>query len=93
MSVILSFIVDHFDAIALLLAFGIMGGFIVKNFIKNVKKDGYQASDCSTSVIEGVADYKALMTNIENVIEDVTINDADTLAAIKTFLLSMKTFK
>lgn len=93
MSAILTFIVTYFDIIALLVGFALVCGFIARRLGINIKKDGYQPADLTTSVLEGVGDYKKTMANIEAVIDDVTVNDADTVVKIKELLLSQKIFK
>lgn len=85
--------VTYFDLVFVLLIIGTISGFVIRRFNINVKKDGYQSTDIACSINEGIADYKATLANIESVIEDVTVDDADTIRAIKTFIVGLKTFK
>jgi len=67
--------------------------FIIPKLYTKIKKDGYQGSDVSEAINEGMTDYKALITSIEGVIKDVTVNDADTVKAITSMIEAKKILK
>lgn len=104
MDILSSFIINN-PALAILICG--LGYCIYKRFVANVAVDGFQISDVSKSITEGEADYKKALAEIEykiaeskQVIEDITINDTDTVAAVKTTLegaqgviTALKTFK
>jgi len=90
MSMIATFITMYLDYIIL---FGVPGYFIVKQLYKKIKIDGWQSNDVSEAVAEGMADYRAALAKMEEVIDDVTIDPEATCAMVKNIITMYKTFK
>ncbi len=97
MSVIVSLaqtIVTNIDLIVCCGAAGLFGYYFIPNLIAKIKKDGFQpVSDITEAVNESVPDYKNAIESIDEVIEDITVNDADTLDFIKNTVKALKLFK
>lgn len=80
---------------------------ILRRYGMELKTDGAQLSDVPKAISGGLEDYRTVMESIEkfidssdSVIDDVTVNDSDTVAsvkemnnAIKETLKTIKTFK
>ena len=55
--------------------------------------DGFQSSDIPEAICEGVSEYKSAIASIEDIAKDVTINDANSVAAIISIIEKQKVFK
>ena len=86
---LLSYAYVYSDALILL---AIAAFFIIPKFLAK-QENGFQLTDITESVTEGIEDYRTAMKNIYAVINDVTVNDADTVAQIQGILQAKKTFK
>lgn len=80
-----------------LFLFGVMLGgvffYIFNRLYPKIIDGKLTLVEAESSVIEGVADYKSAMQSIEDVINDVTVNDSDTIATIAETVKTLKTFK
>jgi len=100
MSVILNIIntaVGNLDLIILCGAAGLFGYYYIPNLIKQFNKDGIQVSDPIDAAILTTVDYKTAVSELEShiagsidIIDDVTINDEDTVANVKSILETAK---
>lgn len=100
------FIIIYFDQIIAVLGIIAIAFYSYPHF-KAKLSNGFQASDIPEAIAEGAADYKNAIEQVEThiidsveVINDVTINDADTVANVKSALktaqsviTSLKQFK
>jgi hypothetical protein len=87
-----AFIITYFDQIVF--AVGIIGVAIFSYpRFKAKLKDGFQCTDVTEAISEGVSDYKSVVANIETIAKDVTINDTDSVATIIDIIEKQKTFK
>lgn len=93
MSMILDFIVNYGDIIIVAFSAGGIGWFTMPILKAKIKKDGFQVSDISEAVCEGTVEYQKAFENIDSVIDDVTVNDTDTINFIKNTIKTFKTFK
>lgn len=93
MSFIVDLIINYADTIVVAFSAGGIGYFAMPILKCKIKKDGCQISDITEAVSEGAAEYQSVMSGIETVIDDVTINDADTINFIKNAIKELKKFK
>jgi chromosome condensin MukBEF ATPase and DNA-binding subunit MukB len=62
----------------------------IPKLYEKIKKDGYQSTDPIEAVTESSIELKNLIMAIEGVAKDVTINDADTVKTIISYIDSKK---
>ncbi|MFA6801238.1 MAG: hypothetical protein WCR19_03920 [Acholeplasmataceae bacterium] len=90
---IVNFITNYADTVIIGFSAGGIGYFSMPILKAKIKKDGFQTSDITEAVSEGTTEYQSVMSVIETVIDDVTVNDADTISFIKNSIKDLKKFK
>ncbi len=93
MSIIIDFFTNYIDILIVGFSAGGVAYFSMPILKSKIKKDGFQTSDITEAVSEGVTEYQEIMKNIESVIDDVTVNDTDTINFIKNSIKTVKKFK
>ncbi len=93
MSFIVDLIINYADTIIVAFSAGGIGYFSMPVLKAKIKKDGFQTNDITEAISEGTAEYQSVMSGIETVIDDVTVNDADTISFIKNSIKDLKKFK
>lgn len=97
MSVIINFVetvLAHFDLIVACAAAGLFGHYFIPHLIVKMKDNGIQpVKDVTEAISESVVDYKNAIKSMDEVVEDITVNDADTLEFVKNTLKTLKSFK
>lgn len=94
MSILLTFLTNYLDIIIIAFSAGGIGYFSMPILKSKIKKDGFQpVSDITEAVSEGSDEFKDVLKAIDEVVEDITVNDADTLNFIKDAIKTVKKFK